>query len=135
MSQLELLILGGLLGMVGQIARVVVGAKKVSDRAVENNTSFKEEFDSRQLVTSLVYGFAIGVFALMTLTDMAAATTKLGNEMMAGIMAAGYSGTDFIEGFVKKHFPPAKPAAVQTKPEPVPAPSGDDAVATPLAMG
>ena len=148
MSALELVALGGLLGAVGQAVRVVVGAKKLGDRAAENKTSFTEEFSPSQLVVSLIIGFTAGVLAALGITAVAdsvadgaqgqaiASLSDLNRQSMLGIMAAGYAGTDFIEGFAKKHLPQGKPAADAPKPAPVgPASAEEPEPTQPPAMG
>ena len=53
------LILGGILGMVGQGARVVVGLKKLNDKANQQNQEFSDIFKTSTLVLSLMNGFML----------------------------------------------------------------------------
>jgi putative chitinase len=102
------LLLGGLLGVTGQGIRVVIGLKKQSDQAQLAGTTLRATFDAKRLSTSLLIGFVAGVLAMIGFTDFdkamngAAGSVK---ETILGIIAAGYAGTDFIEGFISKYMP------------------------------
>ena len=103
------LLLAALLGVVGQLVRVVVGLKKENDKAgvttATGTTSqtFKDRFDSHELLTSLgiavIVGAVAGILSALTSTDLQSPKALL------ALMGAGYSGTDFIEGFMKKALP------------------------------
>ena len=93
-------LLGGVLGMVGQGARVIVGLKKVNDEAsAPNGRSFKDAFQASTLVVSLLIGFVAGVLAIVGVIGLEAET--IGKETMLAVIASGYAGADFIEGFMK----------------------------------
>lgn len=99
------LILCGLLGLIGQGIRVVVGLKKLQEESVEKDAQnpkgiFEGQFDARQLWLSLFIGFVAGCLASLARDDDA--VTK---DVQLAIIAAGYAGTDFIEGVFKKFFP------------------------------
>jgi H+/Cl- antiporter ClcA len=95
------LLLGGILGAVGQIIRIVVGLKKKHDDAIETRMDFKELFDSSRLWTSLLIAFIVGAVAgiLGTINFMGQEISK---EFILAMIGIGYSGTDFIEGFIVK---------------------------------
>lgn len=101
---LILIVLGAILGMVGQGLRVIVGIKKVNDEAATNKTvdEQKELFKAQRLVLSLIIAFAVGavagVLAAVTSTEVA-----FSKSLIFAFIAAGYAGTDFIEGFMKKN--------------------------------
>ena len=97
------IILGGLLGMVGQGIRVVVGLKKLNDTAAAKKTEFKELFSTSTLMLSLLIGFVAGVLALIGTSGID--TELVEKSTMMTVIAAGYAGTDFIEGFVRKNIP------------------------------
>lgn len=97
------IILGGLLGMVGQGARVVVGLKKLNDEAAEKQKPFSDLFSTSTLVVSLLIGFVAGVLALIGTSGID--TELIDKNTMLAIIGAGYAGTDFIEGFMKKNLP------------------------------
>lgn len=101
--------LGGLLGLIGQSIRVIVGLKKTYDYSQQTNRSFAQVFESRQLFTSLLIGFIAGCLGLITMMNFEAVPPKppvtLTKELIVELIAIGYAGTDFIEAFVKKYIP------------------------------
>ncbi|MBI3716553.1 MAG: hypothetical protein HY255_11220 [Betaproteobacteria bacterium] len=100
------LLLGGILGMVGQGLRVIVGLKKANDDAHQAGKDFAELFSGATLMTSLFIGFVAGVLAVISLPDMDPnCTIKDCKTLMVTLIGAGYAGTDFIEGFIKKYLP------------------------------
>lgn len=110
----SILILGGILGMIGQGIRVVAGLKKVNDRALAEGKRFGLLFDSSTLALSLLIGFIAGALAIIGMTggtETVNPANALTKDIIVTIIGAGYAGTDFIEGFIKKSLP-----ASQTKP-------------------
>ncbi len=142
---INLLLLGGLLGAVGQGVRAIVGLKKAYDAALANQQAFSEVFKPGVLVFSLVVGFVAGALgALTTLPDPCVAGNRcdaLEKEALLALLAIGYAGTDFIEGFVRKHLPaehpPRRPGAAsgETAREPDDDPPADVAPKTPTFYG
>lgn len=98
------LLLGGLLGMAGQTVRVVVGLKKLNDTASQNQSSFKDSFETSKFFVSMLIGFVAGMLAMLCVSPLTR-DFKFSKEVLLGIAAAGYSGTDFIEGVIKKWLP------------------------------
>lgn len=93
MDILEFIILGIILGAVGQGARAVVGMKKQYDRGPRN------WFNGWVLITSLMIGGIAGAFGAITLLDNREVIDK---QTLLTLVTIGYAGTDFIEGFMKK---------------------------------
>jgi len=95
------LLLGGILGAVGQSVRIIVGLKKQHDEAVRKNEPFKKLFDKNRLWTSLLIGFIVGAVAgvLGIINIMGEEISK---EFIFTLIGIGYAGTDFIEGFIVK---------------------------------
>ena len=95
------LLLAGLLGMIGQSVRAIVGLKKMTDTAAVSATSARDLFIASRLVTSQIIGFIAGVIAGLSL-----GVGKILNisdpQLLVGIAAAGYAGTDIIEGFARR---------------------------------
>jgi hypothetical protein len=89
------LVTGMLSGLLGQAARVAVGLKKTNDEAQAQKTSFAQKFDWGQLFVSLLLGAAAGAIAMFT------AVKQLDSQAFATLFAAGYAGSDFIEGFIR----------------------------------
>ncbi len=106
-TALGYILLGGLLGAIGQGIRVVVGLKKQMDDVSKNTSESGEQgknwadwFEPQQLLVSLAIAFAVGGIAgiLASLQILGQDITK---EYMISIITMGYAGTDFIEGFMK----------------------------------
>lgn len=94
---IEVLFLGGLAGAVGQGARAVIGLKKASDAAVAEGKELADVFQAYRLVVSLIIGFIAGALAgTLILTD----GTSVSLETVFGLAAAGYAGSDFVEGII-----------------------------------
>jgi hypothetical protein len=53
---------------------------------------------------SLLIGFIAGALAIIGITDSVEGT-KLSKQIIVTLLGAGYAGTDFIEGFIKKYLP------------------------------
>ncbi len=119
---LEIVALGIIFGALGQGARTIVGIKKLNDHADEANP-WTTLIDGVRLLISFGIGGVAGAFAAVTLiTDF---TKAIPAEQLFTIAAAGYSGSDFIEGFISRisggDGKPATSSSVAKK-------SSDDAV-------
>ncbi len=116
------LILGGILGMIGQGLRVIVGLKKLYDALEMTTDGGPSKFDSRRLWLSLFIGFIAGSFGMILKIDYEAVSTMVMNkEFMISIVAIGYMGVDFIEGVMKNYlakFERNLDAPMPTKPQP-----------------
>ncbi|MGH8093938.1 MAG: hypothetical protein ACREIF_10760 [Chthoniobacterales bacterium] len=88
-----------LLGAAGQGARVIVGLKKTSDEAKAANTSFGAQFEASQLLVSLLIGAIAGLFSALAIWQKMASLDN--RETLLALVAAGYAGADFIEGFMR----------------------------------
>lgn len=101
------ILLGGLLGIAGQILRIIVGMKKLNDDAKQQQTSVSSLINTSRMVISILIGFCAGVLAVVTISTFkndffSGDNTK---QNILAIIAAGYSGTDFIEGLISKYLP------------------------------
>ncbi len=104
-SILTTLLLCGLMGLVGQGIRAVVGLKN-SATTDESNPTAKSSFSAAYLFVSLMIGFIAGILAgigvgLKTVTSVQPDDLKI----LLGIAVAGYAGTDFIEGAFSNIIP------------------------------
>ena len=105
---LVFLTLCALLGATGQAARAIVGLKKLKDVTADQGKSFYDAFEPSTLIVSLIIGAVAGVVAGLALgiPEAAAADgteiTGIDTEFALGIMASGYAGADFIEGFMSR---------------------------------
>jgi len=91
------IILGIILGMLGQGARAVVGIKKKYDR---ESRDFKDWFDGKRLRISLMIGGIAGTLGAIALLDKG----EIDKQVLLTLLSTGYAGTDFIEGFMKKNL-------------------------------
>jgi len=99
------LLLGGILGMLGQGLRVVAGLKKMNDQGAREGRTFSSMFQTSAMLSSLMIGFIAGAVAIVVSIDVAAVADKIDKTTIVTLITAGYAGTDFIEGFIKKHLP------------------------------
>jgi F0F1-type ATP synthase assembly protein I len=107
---LGFILLGAVLGIIGQGIRIFVGLKKAQDDAVATNKNLSRNqwFDTKQLLTSIIIAFVIGgvigVLGIFDYLSQAGTITKaLTLRDIELIIVAGYAGTDLIEGFITKH--------------------------------
>ncbi|MGY8684724.1 hypothetical protein Q2941_44290 [Bradyrhizobium sp. UFLA05-153] len=96
---LEVVSLGIVLGALGQGARTIVGIKKLNDYS-DDASSTAALINGVRLLISFGIGGVAGAFAAITLiTDISKAISP---EQLFTIAAAGYTGADFIEGFITR---------------------------------
>jgi hypothetical protein len=93
-------VLGIILGIVGQSVRAIVGVKKSSDEASFSEKAFKDWFEIKRLAFSLIIGGTAG--ALGVIPQLGA---PIDQQFLLTILASGYAGADFIEGFMKTKTP------------------------------
>ncbi|MCI0693338.1 hypothetical protein L0337_15200 [candidate division KSB1 bacterium] len=104
------LILGGMLGVTGQGIRVIVGLKKLHHQANQEAKTFSDLFAPPLLLVSIFIGFIAGSLAIVGMSESGAALA-ITKETIITLLASGYAGTDFIEGFIKKYLPESESAA------------------------
>ena len=80
LAWLVVLTLGGLLGVVGQGARAVIGLKKEAQEAAADGVTLAARFSGSQLGVSLLIGFVAGALG------------------MIGLVAAGKVGDASVDG-------------------------------------
>jgi hypothetical protein len=117
------LLLGGLLGITGQGIRMIIGLKKQSEEATANATTLRETFDASRLSISLFIGFIAGILAMLGYAGFdkeLSGSVDTHKEILLGIIAAGYAGTDFIEGFISKYLPKTNSIQQQQRNPPTP---------------
>jgi hypothetical protein len=104
------LVLGALLGMIGQGLRVWVGISKANADPANFNKKMDQYIETRRILFSFLYAFIIGA-----LTGGTMAIGHIGerwdNSLIMAIITAGYAGTDFIEGFINKNLKGNPPIA------------------------
>jgi hypothetical protein len=115
------LLLCGLLGVLGQGVRAIVGLKNAG--ALNSTTpSEQAEFSLAYLVLSLMIGFIAGILAGIALNLENIITVDPSNwKLMLGIAGSGYVGADFIENAMSVVIPGTKTASAKARPAvPVP---------------
>jgi len=139
-SLLTTLVLCGLMGVLGQGARAVVGLKSSATLAAQTPNQ-QSQFDAAYFALSLMIGFIAGILAGLALGLTTLADLHADPKLLLGLAAAGYAGTDFIENaftnlIPKPVFPPSVPAASAPPAAPALAPraSAGGAPATPVAV-
>mgnify|MGYP007068362521 CR=1 FL=1 len=102
------ILLGSVLGIIGQGIRIFVGLKKAMEQAdaSNKNISWDQWFDTKQIATSIIIAFviggaagAIGIFNYLSEFGLRNLTLK----DIELIILAGYAGTDLIEGFISSN--------------------------------
>jgi hypothetical protein len=126
------LLLGGLMGMIGQGIRAVAGLKKMNDDAQSQGATAQDLFIASRLIVSLIIGFIAGVIAASTMLSKLIAMTSGDISILFGIAAAGYAGTDFIEAIAPTIVGAAGKPATPSPAAATPSPS-QHAVAAPQA--
>ncbi len=108
---LTTLLLGGLMGLLGQGSRAVIGLKGVADAASAPSPSQDDVFRAARLYFSLMIGFLVGLAAAVIYL---AGQPKdlLDWHTLVGFAAAGYVGTDFLEGFISNYLAPKTGATI-----------------------
>ncbi|WP_419700290.1 hypothetical protein [Mucilaginibacter sp. NFX135] len=94
---INLIFTGGLLGVLGQGIRILAGLKKLSNSNVANTVTGEptNEFSASRLLISIFIGFVAGAIALLIKSNLKPVETDA--ALVTTIIAAGYSGADFIE--------------------------------------
>ena len=95
------------LGSAGQLVRVAVGFKKMHDKNLA--TGLKTTFDQKKFWTSIVLGAMAG---LITAVVKWQGSSQIDPDFIFTLMAAGYAGSDIIEGLIENGIKPTTKAAV-----------------------
>ncbi|MBP1650109.1 MAG: hypothetical protein H6Q26_266 [Bacteroidetes bacterium] len=117
-------IAGGLLGAIGQGIRIAVGLKKLSDSNAQQVAagSTPEKMDAGRLWVSIFIGFVAGAIGMIIKGTSLKTADGYQTEAIVTIIAIGYAGADFIEGFFQtslnkvKAVVPAAPVTITATP-------------------
>jgi predicted chitinase len=110
------LLLCGILGVLGQGVRAIVGLKNAGSL---NSTTPGEQavFSLAYLALSLMIGFIAGVLAGIALNLETIITVDPSNwKLLVGIAGSGYVGADFIENAMSVVIPGTKPTQAKAPP-------------------
>lgn len=103
---LSYLTLAFVLGIAGQLVRVAIGLKKMHDKSLAGD--HKVVFDAKKFWVSIALGALAGVITAIGKWD--GANGPIGQEFVFTLMAAGYAGSDIIEGLVERWTKAATPS-------------------------
>jgi hypothetical protein len=98
---LAFFLLAALLGMAGQIFHLIVGLKKASDANPDKKMA--DIFSGSQFLISLAIAAFVGAIAAVLAGVVSNSFDIVTSNNFYTFIAAGYAGTDFIEGFVMKN--------------------------------
>lgn len=107
---MQLIGLGAMLGALGQAIRSIVGLKKLNDAVSNSAATVSDVIEPSRLITSLAIGAIAGALASVSLIDNIHAVAS---AQIVALLGAGYSGADFIEGFMSRATPSPGIAAGQ----------------------
>jgi hypothetical protein len=107
LNTLIIILLGAVLGMVGQGLRVIVGLKKVFDKAANDKSPAKDLIEYKRLALSLFIAFSIGSVAGVLAAIAKFDISYMNKSTLIAFITAGYVGTDFIEGVFRQIIPPS----------------------------
>jgi hypothetical protein len=94
--------LGLLMGAAGQILRAFVGIKKARDEGAYSGKGLAAVFEASTLMVSLLIGAAAGaIAAISTIRSF----DNISSQTLLALGAAGYTGSDFLEGIMAKFVP------------------------------
>ena len=111
---LEVLVIGALMGMLGQGARAVVGLKSMADDAHAQGLSPNDLFQAARLITSLLIGTLVGLASALVYFIDGGTAAQLTWHYYVAWAAAAYAGTDALEGFISQYLSPgASPPTVK----------------------
>lgn len=104
---LAYLLLAFVLGSAGQLVRVAIGLKKLHDKNMLEGR--KTPFDPKKFWISMALGALAGLVTAVAKWDGAHA--QLQPDFIFTLMAAGYAGSDIIEGLIERWTKPPSVAA------------------------
>jgi hypothetical protein len=96
-NYIKLILLGGLIGIVGQLLHAGAGLIKMSGPASASSAGGFAAFLAARFIISLFIGFIAGAAAAFFLVGTTQQTAFNGTTILC-LGAAGYAGVDFIEG-------------------------------------
>jgi esterase/lipase superfamily enzyme len=98
------LLVGGLVGLLGQTVRAIGGLRKLSKEAQRISVPAAELFSTSRFFLSLFGGFVVGMIAAIEVGVHSFMPIEPHYQIvLLGIAAAGYVGMDLIEAFVANY--------------------------------
>ncbi|MEI4486795.1 hypothetical protein V8J36_11395 [Frigidibacter sp. MR17.14] len=100
---IQIILLCLMVGMCGQVIRSIAGVKKLNDQVQQvEGARLATSFEGGRFLRSLMIGGVAGVLAGLGLIKNVA---QVETQAIFAILAAGYSGADFVEAFMRKAAP------------------------------
>jgi len=129
---LEILVIGALMGILGQGARAIIGLKGMADDAKAQGLSPNDLFEAGRLLTSFLIGIVVGLASVLVyLKSGGSATADPTWQIMLAWAVSAYAGTDFLEGFISQYLS----SGTTSKKTPVAIPAATlDALSTQIAL-
>jgi hypothetical protein len=104
---LEILIIGALMGILGQGARAIIGLKGMADTAQAQGLNPNDLFEAGRLLVSFLIGIVVGLASVLVyLKSGGSATADPSWQIMLAWAVSAYAGTDFLEGFIAQYLAP-----------------------------
>ena len=101
------ILLGSILGAAGQGIRILTGLKKLFDEAMRTNTAIEQMVIGKRLLLSVLISCSIGAIAGI-LAAFESPDFMITKSTIIAFIAAGYAGTDFIEGMFNRYRIPSQ---------------------------
>lgn len=100
------ILLGLILGLIGQFIRIGIGLKKQFDIANETGVGIEDLFSKNKLLVSLIYALFVGGAAGVSFIvihigeiDKSMLPGNIG-QFLLSLITIGYAGTDLVEGLL-----------------------------------
>lgn len=105
-DNLQLILAGGVLGILGQGARVLIGLKKLREETGGSEEAYEKSFSANRIFLTLFIGFVTGGMAALAMF------TNIDQKNAYTLIGIGYLGVDFIEGLFLRKIAPSIPLDV-----------------------
>lgn len=96
---ISVVVVGALMGVLGQAICALLGLKKAGDAASLHGI-FLERIEFTRLTISLFIGAVAGMIAAIAITP----GSPMSREALLSLAAAGYAGADFVEGLMARYL-------------------------------
>lgn len=115
LDAVEILFLGGLLGLFGQGIRGLVGLSTLAKYANVPEAGPSNAFNAARLAVSLIIGFLTGIAAALAFLLAGKRAGDLSGEVLLEFAVVGYVGTDIIESFIRRYFDKVSPTVIERR--------------------
>lgn len=122
---ITLALLGFMFGTFGQFIRLSLGLKKLKQEYSGDKAAYDAAFEPGRMWFSLATGGAAGALTALGFASLgdtnatdfykAFQEDKIPSSFILGLIAAGYSGSDVMDGFVRSKIKSASPDQAPSK--------------------